>query len=220
MRQLDSKRMGPAKGQAKNMVVFVHGYGASGADLFSLAGVLAPHMPHTVFYSPDAPLPYAGDVSLGRIWFPIPWLDGSDEKTAQKAMYEAADDLNHFLDQHLKEEDLADHSLALVGFSQGTMMSLHIGLRRSQAMAGVVGFSGRLLVPELIKNEARVKVPILLIHGDQDPVVPYESMDFSQKVLQDAGYDVKSYTMKGAGHEISPDGLGIALQFLNQHLNK
>lgn len=217
MRNLTTERRGAAPGTARNAVVFVHGYGADGADLLGLSDVLAPHLPGTAFYAPDAPEPCAGN-PFGRQWFPIPWLDGSSEEAARTGLMRAAEDLNAFLDQVLAEEGLSPASVALVGFSQGAMMSLHIAPRRPLALAGVVAISGRLLQPEALEAEARVKPPVLLIHGDSDEVVPFEDMGRAGNALVAAGFETYGHVMKGSGHGIAPDGLGVALQFLRERL--
>lgn len=217
MRALQSERRGAARGRAKSMVVFVHGYGADGADLLGLADPLAPHLPDTAFYAPDAPEPCAGN-PMGRQWFPIPWLDGSSEEAARQGLLAAASDLNGFLDGLLAEEGLPPAALALVGFSQGAMMSLHIAPRRAVALAGVVAISGRLLQPEVLEEEAVVKPPVLLVHGDQDPVVPFQDMSLAGNALLAAGFETYGHVMQGTGHGIAPDGLGVTLQFLKERL--
>jgi len=217
MRELQSGRRGAAQGQAKSVVVFVHGYGADGADLLGLADPLAPHLPETAFYAPDAPEPCSGN-PFGRQWFSIPWLDGSSEADSRAGLLRAAVDLNGFLDRILAVEGVGPEALALVGFSQGAMMSLHVAPRRPEALAGVVAISGRLLMPEGLAAEALVKPPVLLVHGDQDPVVPFADMSLAGEALSAAGFDVFGHVMKGTGHGIAPDGLGVALQFLRERL--
>jgi phospholipase/carboxylesterase len=217
MRQLQSARRGAALGRAKRVVVFVHGYGADGADLLGLADPLAPHLPDTAFYAPDAPEPCNGN-AFGRQWFSIPWLDGSSEADSRAGLMRAAQDLNGFLDDILAAEGLEPDALVLVGFSQGAMMSLHVAPRRAVPVAGVVAISGRLLAPELLASEAVVKPPVLLIHGDQDPVVPFADMSLAADALIGAGFEVFGHVMPGTGHGIAPDGLGVALQFLRERL--
>ena len=216
-RNLNFGRKAARSGHARSMVVFVHGYGADGADLLGLADPLAPHLPDTVFLAPDAPEPCAGN-PFGYQWFPIPWLDGSTEAAAAQGLQDAARDLNAFLDARLAEEGLPPEALALVGFSQGSMISLHIAPRRDRAIAGVVAFSGRLLVPERLAAEARVKPPVLLAHGDADPMVPFEDMGRAGEALVAAGFDTYGHVMKGTGHGIAPDGLAAALAFLKDRL--
>lgn len=210
-------RKAAAAGKATSMVVFVHGYGADGADLLGLGDALAPHLPGAVFLAPDAPQPCVGN-PFGFQWFPIPWLDGSSEEAAREGMGTSVALLNAFLDARLAEEDLAPEALALVGFSQGAMMSLHVAPRRDRAIAGVVAISGRLLVPEQLAAEAVVKPPVLLVHGDQDPVVPFADMARAGDALMQSGFETFGHVMKGTGHGIAPDGLGVALQFLQERL--
>ena len=217
-RALTSERRGPASGgKAKTAVVFVHGYGADGSDLLGLADPLGPHLPDTVFFAPDAPERCTAN-PMGFQWFPIPWLDGSSEEQALSGLAAAAVDLNAFLDKVLTEEGLTPDRLALVGFSQGTMMSLHVAPRRADPIAGVVGFSGRLMQPEHLEAETLSKPPVLLIHGDQDDVVPLESLPQAADALVAAGFETYSHISKGTGHGIAHDGLSLALSFLRDKL--
>lgn len=217
MRELRYGQAGAAVGQAKALVVFLHGYGADGADLLGLADVIGPHLPGVAFLAPDAPERCVGG-GFGYQWFPIPWLDGSPQAAAEAGLTAAARDLNGFLDARLAEYGLEPERLALVGFSQGAMMSLEVAPRRDRAIAGVVAISGRLLRPESLAAEARVKPPVLLVHGDQDPVVPFDDMGKAGDALVAAGFPTYGHVMKGTGHGIAPDGLGVSLQFLKERL--
>ena len=216
-RALQFKRRAARSGRARSLVVFLHGYGADGADLLGLADPLAPHLPDTVFVAPDAPDRPAGS-PFGYQWFPIPWLDGSAPAEAEAGLAASSADLDAFLDARLADEGLAEGAMALVGFSQGTMMALHVAPRRPQAAAGVVGFSGRLLHPERLAAEARVRPPVLLIHGDADPVVPFAELDLAGQTLTAAGFSTHAHVMKDTGHGIAPDGLAVALAFLKDRL--
>lgn len=215
MRKLRFDRKPALSGKTKSLVVFLHGYGANGADLFGLADPLAPHLPDTVFLAPDAPERAMG--GYGLQWFPIPWLDGSSEEAARQGLARASEDLNGFLDAALLEEDLDDRSLCLLGFSQGAMMAMHVAPRRKSAMAGVVAISGRLLEPERI-GEILVRPPVLLIHGDDDQVVPFGNMAHAGELLTGAGIETFGHVMRGTGHGIAPDGLSVALAFLSDKL--
>jgi phospholipase/carboxylesterase len=217
MRELAFGRKGAAKGDARSLVVFLHGYGADGADLLDLGDALAPHLPQTAFLAPDAPEPCSGN-PFGRQWFPIPWLDGSSEAARDAGIIAASADLNAFLDQCLAEEELPPQAMALLGFSQGAMMAMHVAPRRASPLAGIVAISGRLMFPERLADEARVKPPVLLIHGDQDPVVPFQDMSLAGNALVGAGFDTFGHVMRGTGHGIAPDGLGVAVQFLKERL--
>ena len=217
-RVLNAERREPASGELRSIVVFVHGYGANGADLLGLADPLAEHLPDTLFVDPDAPEQIPGYPG-GYQWFPIPWIDGSSEEESARGMAAASDDLNAFLDALMVDEDVLPEQVVLFGFSQGTMMSLHIAPRREDAVAGVVGFSGRLLNPELLADEVQVRPPILLVHGDQDDVVPPQSLPQAAEALQEAGWqDVFAHVMKGTAHGIAPDGLSVALAFMRDKL--
>ena len=213
-RVLTTGRKGPVSGDTRSCVVFLHGYGANGADLLGLADPLGEHLPDTLFVAPDAPEDCAG-APFGFQWFPIPWIDGSSEEESMQGMQRAVDDLNAFLDALMVDEDLLPEQVALVGFSQGTMMSLHVGPRREDALAGIVGFSGRLLQPDLLEDEVQSRPPVLLVHGDRDDVVPVESLPEAAQALQGAGWqEVYAHVMKGTAHGIAPDGLSVALAFL------
>ena len=216
-RPLTSARKGAPKGSARSVVIFVHGYGANGADLLGLADPLAPHLHNTAFYAPDAPENCQGN-PFGYQWFPIPWLDGSAESAALEGQKQAAEDLNAFIDTVLADEGLEPSALALVGFSQGTMMSLHIAPRRPAPLAALVGFSGRLLQPETLAAETVSKLPVLLIHGDADPMVPVQSLPEAADALVAAGFETFAHVCKGLGHSIDNEGLSLALGFLREKL--
>lgn len=213
-RTLQSGRRGPQK--AGSIVVFLHGYGADGPDLLGLADPLSRYLPDTAFHAPNAPERCVNN-PMGYQWFPIPWMDGSTEQQARASMMQSAADLDAYLDGVLAAEGLGPDRMVVVGFSQGTMMALHVVPRREKPVAGIVGISGRLLGPELL-GEVRVRPPVLLIHGDQDPVVPYADMALAQTALNDAGFRVAVHTMPGTGHGIAPDGVGAALGFINRVL--
>ena len=217
-RVLTAGRKEPQSGDTRSAVVFLHGYGANGADLLGLADPLAEHLPDTLFVAPDAPENCAGS-PLGYQWFPIPWIDGSSEEESSRGMQQAVEDVNAFLDALMVDEDLLPEQVCLFGFSQGTMMSLHVAPRREDPVAGIVAFSGRLLEPELLADEVQSRMPILLVHGDQDDVVPVQSLPQAAEALQNAGFsDVYAHVMKGTAHGIAPDGLSVALAFIRDQL--
>ena len=215
-RELKFGRKAARSGKTRSLVVFLHGYGADGADLLGLADPLAPHLPDTVFVAPDAPEPCAGN-PMGRQWFGIPWMDGTPEEEAKAGVARSAEDLNAFLDARLAAEGLGPEALALVGFSQGAMMSLHVAPRRAPAVAAVVAISGPLLPPKLW-GEVKPRPPVMLIHGDRDPVVPFAEMDRAAEALAAAGFDVYVHIMEGTPHGIAPDGLSVTMQFLKEQL--
>ncbi|SEK76982.1 alpha/beta hydrolase [Roseovarius nanhaiticus] len=217
-RVLNAGRREPISGETKSIVVFLHGYGANGPDLLGLADPLGEHLPDTLFVAPDAPENVPG-MPNGFQWFPIPWIDGSSEEEAERGLLSAANDLNAFLDALMVDEDVLPEQVVLFGFSQGTMMALHVAPRREDEVAGIVAFSGRLLRPELLADEVVSRPPILLVHGDADDVVPPQSLPEAAEALQAAGWkDVYAHVMKGTGHGIAPDGLEVALAFMADKL--
>ena len=218
-RVLKSERRASVSGDVASIVVFLHGYGANGADLLGLADPLGEHLPDTLFVAPDAPETVAG-MPNGYQWFPIPWIDGSSEEESERGMVQAMADLNAFLDAVMVDEDVLPEQVVLFGFSQGSMMALHVAPRREDAVAGIVAFSGRLLAPETLADEVVVRPPVLLVHGDADDVVPPASLPEAAEALQEAGWqDVFAHIMKGTGHGIAPDGLSVALAFMRDKLN-
>ena len=137
---------------------------------------------------------------------------------AAAGLARSADDLSAFVDQRLAYEGLGPEAVALVGFSQGAMMALHVAPRRPVAMAAVVAISGQLLVPERLLAETMTRPPMLVMHGDLDEVVPFAAMAAAADALVAAGFDTYGQVMQGTGHGIAQDGLSTALAFLKQHL--
>lgn len=214
---MEFKRRGSTSGEDSSVVVFLHGYGADGADLLGLADPLAPHMPDTIFVAPNAPDRSMAN-PMGFQWFPIPWIDGSTEAAAAEGLLRSAKVLNVFVDMVLADEGLSPDRMILFGFSQGTMMSLHIAPRRLEPIAGIVGFSGRLMFPDALAAEAVSKPPVLLAHGNADDVVPFAEMQNAGEALQSAGFQLYGHVMDGTAHGIAPDGLGVALAFMKEQL--
>ncbi len=217
-RVLSAEKKQPVSGTTRSVVVFLHGYGASGADLMGLADPLSEHLPDTLFVAPNAPeeIPM---MPAGLQWFPIPWIDGSSEEEAERGLMAAAADLDAFLDALMVDEDVLPEQVVLFGFSQGTMMALHVAPRREDEVAGIVAFSGRLLSPDLLKDDTISRPPVLLVHGDADDVVPPQSLPEAAEALQEAGWkEVYAHVMKGTAHGIAQDGLSVALAFMRDKL--
>lgn len=213
---LDGPSAGPKSGgRPKNLVVFLHGYGSNGDDLISLAPYWADLLPETEFVSPNAPFPCEENPFGGFQWFGF--RDRSPEMILGGTRAAAAI-LDAYLDQQLADRGFDESKLALVGFSQGTMMSLHVGPRRAIAPAAIVGYSGRLIGADLLGGEIRSKPAVLLVHGTGDPVVPFASMAIAEKSLKDAGIAVESLARPGLPHSIDQEGLARGGRFLKQHL--
>ncbi len=215
---LKAEKRSAKSGRTDSLVVFIHGYGADGNDLIGLADPLAEYLPDTTFLSPNAPNICTMN-PMGREWFPIPSIDMTSEGFAREIMLKSVEQFQHWLDAQVVNEGITPDRVVFVGFSQGTMMALHVGPRRADPLAGIVGFSGRLLQPEILQAEALSKPPVLLIHGDMDMVVPPTDMGKAETALKDAGFDVQTHMSQGMAHGIAPDGLGLAVQFIKRHLN-
>ena len=214
IRPLSGPHIAPASGRAAtSLVVLVHGYGADGADLLGLAPHWQRLLPDTAFVAPNAP-ERCEMQPMGYQWFGISRLDPA--VTAAGVM-RAAPSLDAFIDQELARLKLDGSRLALVGFSQGTMMSLHVGLRRDPAPAAIVGFSGMLAAPDRL-SEITGKPPVLLVHGDADELIPYAATHVAAQALGAAGLSVQWHISKGVGHGIDPDGLELGGTFLQQAL--
>ena len=213
---LNYKTKDAKSGTAKSLVIFLHGYGADGNDLLGLAEPLAQHLPDTTFVAPDAPEECRMN-PMGFQWFPVPWIDGSTPVESGISLEKSRDLLSFFLDEIATVTGVPSNKTALVGFSQGTMLSLDVGPMREQSFAGIVGFSGRLLEAERLEH-AKTKPPIQLVHGDQDEMVTFESMAEAEAALTASGFSVETHVSHGTGHGIAPDGLGVAVQRLQEWL--
>ena len=215
MTNLDGPRLAPASGEpATSLVVFLHGYGADGNDLIDIGRAWAPALPGTAFVSPHAPEPCA-QAPVGRQWFP---LAEADPHRLWQGVQSAAPALDAFIDAELAALGLSDNRLALVGFSQGTMMALHVGPRRTHRVAGIVGYSGLLAGPEHLADELSHLPPILLVHGDADPVIPAIALSAAARALGDAGFEVDSHLRPGLQHGIDQEGLALGADFLRRVL--
>ena len=205
-------RLDPNSGQAKQLVVFLHGYGADGKDLIEIGRQWRPWLPDAAFVAPNAPEP-CGMAPIGRQWFALANRhpdDGADERWA--GVTKARPVLDAFLDAELARLGLDESRLALVGFSQGTMMALHVGLRRKRAPASILGYSGVLIGPEHLgeasARDARGgRPPVLLVHGDQDQVIPLEALFISSEELAKADIPTQWHLSIGIGHGIDNAGL-------------
>jgi len=207
---LDGPRIAPRSGTAKQLIVFLHGYGADGNDLISLGREWQALLPDAAFVSPNAPEPCAG-APMGRQWFGLTFRD-PDERW--RGVQKARPVLDQFLDAELARHNLPPSALALVGFSQGTMMALHIGPQRKRRLAGILGYSGLLADPKGLKPDAVQKPPVLLIHGDRDELIPVAALFSAAQGLAAAEIPVEWHISSGVPHGIGTDGLELGLNFL------
>jgi phospholipase/carboxylesterase len=214
---LDGPRFGPAQaadGRPKELVILLHGLGADGNDLISLAPLFAQALPEAAFVSPNAPYP-CDMAPMGRQWFSFQDRDPAAVLAGVRA---AATHLDAFIDAELERAGLRDDRLVLLGFSQGTMMALHTAIRRARQGAAVIGYSGALVGPELLAEEVRSRPPVLLVHGDADEVVPFASMAAAEQALRGEGFLVHGEARPGLGHGIDEEGLQLGAAMLKQSL--
>ncbi len=216
--KLEGPRIEPRSGHAKHLVVFLHGYGADGNDLIELGRAWQGLLPEAAFVSPHAPRP-CGQAPVGREWFPLTFRDPNERWVGVQT---AAPALNAFLDAELRRRQLPPSVLALVGFSQGTMMALHVGLRRAVRPAAIVGYSGILVMPENIEPETfaaeiTAKPPVLLIHGDQDELIPVQAVFHAGQGLAALDIPAEWHISSGIGHGIDQEGLRQGGEFIARH---
>ena len=210
---LDGPRLPPAAGGApRQLVVFLHGFGADGNDLIGLGREWAKFLPHAAFVSPHAPEPCAG-APMGRQWFNLTFREAGELVAGVK---QAAPSLQVFLHAELKRHSLGPRALALVGFSQGTMMALGVGLARKPSPAAIVGYSGALATVEALPTDPGSAPAILLVHGDSDEVIPVDAMFIAREQLAQAGLAVEWHVAQGIGHGIDAQGLHLGGAFLKQ----
>lgn len=201
-------------GEARQLVVLLHGVGADGSDLMALVPYVAPALPHAAFVAPDAPFAY--DMApYGRQWFSLADRSAPALTAGVRAV---APLLNAFIDEQLDFHGLTDADLVLVGFSQGTMLALHVAPRRSRACAAVIGFSGALMAVESLAAEMKSRPRTLLIHGEADEVVNPACLAQAEQGLAAVGIPVLAEMLPDLGHSIDGPGLGLAVGFVRQAL--
>lgn len=201
-------------GDPKQLVVLLHGFGSSGADMIALAPHWQDALPNALFLAPHAPQ-RCGTMLRGYQWW---GLSGFHPQALAAGASSAAPAIDAFLDRKLAQYNLSEEHLALVGFSQGTMMALHVGMRRPQPVGAIVGYSGMLTAPnELLHLKGR-KPPVLLVHGSADPIVPVAALHMAESELKRAGVNVKTHVSYGVGHTVDPFGLRLGRDFAAEAL--
>jgi phospholipase/carboxylesterase len=213
--ELDGPRLDPRSGASRQLVVFLHGYGADGNDLIDIGRAWQQYLPQAAFVSPHAPEP-CGQAPVGRQWFALTFRDPNERWTG---VNKAAPLLERFLDAELARQKLPSSALALVGFSQGAMMALHVGLRRAVPPAAIVGYSGILVDrpdgnAEAFATEIKSRPPVLLIHGDRDDLIPVQALFAATESLAALGVPVEWHLSAGIGHGIDAEGLRHGGEFL------
>jgi phospholipase/carboxylesterase len=212
---IDGPRIAPASGgPPKSLVVFLHGYGADGNDLIGLGREWSRALPSTAFVSPNAPERCPG-TPTGRQWFP---LTMRDPRELVQGVARARPSVDTFLDAELQRHGLDESACALVGFSQGTMLALHIGPQRRKRLAGIRGYSGLLADPNALETGAVQRPPVFLIHGDRDDLIPVAAIFSAAEGLAAAEIPVEWHISQGIPHGIGPDGLDLGQRFLKRVL--
>jgi phospholipase/carboxylesterase len=204
-----------AGGKPARLVILLHGLGADGNDLIGLQQYWGRLVPEAEFVSPNAPYP-CDMAPYGHQWFSVQDRSPSSVLAGVRA---AAPSLDAYIDDELQKRGLDDGDAALVGFSQGTMMALFVGLRRAKPLAGILGYSGRLIAPDRLAGELRSRPPVLLVHGTEDPLVPFESLADAAAALKRAGVPVETLACVGIEHSIDPEGLERGGRFLREVLS-
>ncbi len=213
--ELDGPRLAPRSGRARQLVVFLHGYGADGNDLIEIGRAWQPLLPDAAFVSPHAPEP-CGLAPVGRQWFALTFRDPNERWIGVR---QARPTLERFIAGELRRLELAPSALALVGFSQGTMMALHVGLRSAAPPAAIVGYSGLLVAPpdgdlDAFAAEISARPPVLLVHGEDDDLIPAQALFQAAQGLAALDVPVQWHLSAGIGHGIDPEGLRHGGEFL------
>ena len=204
-----------AGGTPRRLAILLHGLGADGDDLIGLQQYWGRLVPEAEFVSPNAPFP-CDMAPYGYQWFSV---QDRSPPAVLAGVRAAAPLLDAFIDDALEKRGLDDGKVALIGFSQGTMMALYVGLRRAKQLAGILGYSGRLIAPDRLASELRSRPPVLLVHGTDDPMVPFESMADAEAALKGAGVPVETLACVGVEHAIDPEGLERGGRFLREALS-
>ena len=198
-------------GAPRQIVLLLHGFGSSGSDMIALAPAWRQSLPDALFLAPHAPERSGG----GYQWWGLASIAPQALAAGAAA---AAPAIDAFLDRKLAQYDLTESDCAIVGFSQGTMMALHVGLRRARAPAAVVGYSGMLTGPAELRHQARSRPPVLLVHGSADPVVPVAALHAAESELRRLEVPVTTHVSAGVGHTVDPVGLRLGLDFVRTGL--
>ena len=212
---VNGKSLKPRSGaDPQQIVVLLHGYGSSGADMIALAPHWQDALPDALFLAPHAPQ-RCGMMGAGYQWW---GLSGFAPSVLAAGAAAAAPAIAAFIDRKLAQYGLTEAELALVGFSQGTMMALHVGLRRSRAVAAVVGYSGMLTSTAELTHKDFPKPPVLLVHGSADPVVPVAALHMAESELRRLGVPVTTHVSFGVPHSVDPVGLRLGRDFVAKAL--
>ena len=195
-----------------SLVVLLHGIGSSGDDLIGLADSWTGSFSHTAFYAPHAPHPFE-DAPFGYQWY-----SRRAEHLRVESLYQVEALVDDYIDELLAEHQVEPSRCILVGFSQGTIVALHVAPRRSVALGGVIGFSGLMVAADGLRDELGNKSPICLIHGAADPVLPSQGSEAAGRLFDELGVPNEVHILPGLAHAIDQRGIELATRFMRRVL--
>ena len=208
---LDSTIIKPEKNKdITNVIVLLHGYGGDGKDISMLSLNWKRHLPNTIFICPNGH-ELCTINPTGYQWFD---LTKDDPSYILKESYKAEKKLNKFLDEVKKEYNLDNNQIILSGFSQGCMMSINVGLTSEKPFRSIVGFSGKIINTEDLKKRRKNLTRTLLIHGDQDEIVPPTHLLEAKDFFLREKVNIETHLIKKCGHHIPIDASSIALNYI------
>ncbi|MFM0085904.1 dienelactone hydrolase family protein [Paraburkholderia sediminicola] len=203
-------RRAPAITPAKALVVLMHGVGSNARDLMPLADIWSESLPDVAFTSLDGTDAFDGGFG-GRQWFSLRDVNEGNREARVAAAYPA---LRHMFEVELAHRHLSFDRLALIGFSQGSIMAMHHVATSVEGAAAVVAYSGRLASVIVAQNGT----PLTLVHGEEDEVIPVQELEYAADAFSNAGYAVDAYALPGIGHTINADGVELGKQALEHAL--
>ena len=213
---LDTTIIKPEKDvKIENVVILLHGYGGDGKDISMLSLNWKRHLTNTIFLCPNGHEPCPINPS-GYQWFD---LTKDDPKYILEESIKAEQKLNQFIDEVKIRYNLENDKICLSGFSQGCMMSINVGLSEKEKFAGIIGFSGKIINRNELGNRILSKPSTLLIHGDQDEIVPPVNLLEAKDFFERNKIDITTKMLKGCGHNIPVEASSLGLTFLKKIFN-
>ena len=203
-----------SKEKPKNAVILCHGYGGDGKDISLLANYWKTYLPETIFFCPDAPEKCAVSPT-GFQWFDL--MDQSQDQILSKSIV-AEIRLNKFIDEIKKNNNFTDNQIALVGFSQGCMISLQTGIKRKNSIKCIVGYSGKIINVDHLNKNLISRPNVFLMHGDIDEVVPVNFLLEAKDFFNKNNYKIETKIFKNCEHRIPTEGSSLGLQFIKKNL--
>ena len=203
-----------SKEKPKNAVILCHGYGGDGKDISLLANYWSTYMPETLFVCPDAPEKCAVS-ETGFQWFDL--MDQTKEQVLVKSLV-AEIKLNSLIDEVIKNNNLTGEKVAIGGFSQGCMITLQAGIKRKDKINSIIGYSGKIIDKIHLQNNINSKPEIILMHGDQDQIVPLSFFLEAKEFFNKNDYKIESQIFKNCEHRIPVEGSSLGLQFIKKNL--